>query len=363
MKPQRQRAQIHAQEAFEARTPNQPTSRAGVPDHPILSLQKTIGNRAVQRLISQHTDRSTQNQELADVNPLAIGEVVSGGVNSSSQSLDSETRAFMEMQFGFDFGDVRIHSNSLAAESSEAIDAHAYTLGQDIVFGEGEYSPNSSDGRKLLAHELTHVVQQASATGPCAGELSISEPTDEAEMAAEIAAEQVAGSRPTTRETSSHESVNPGTVHRDSDSDEDDTGGSDFLSAGLELAGDLIPGAGLVTAPVGAALGAGEAMTSDSTLGKIKGALDAVTGTVGLSAEMGGFSLLGGGGEAAAGSMALGALPEAAAAGELGTLGLAGPAAAVAGAGLAGVAAGTGMAHLADSSLTKTGAFGTDPDT
>jgi hypothetical protein len=119
----------------------------------------------------------------------------------------------------------------------------------------------------------------------------------------------------------------------------------------------------MVTGPLGAALGGSEAVTGESTFDKVKGALGFGTGTVGTAAEMGGFSLLGGGGEAAAGSMAVSALPEAAAAGELGTLGLAGPAAAVAGAGLAGVGLGEGMAQIADSSYTRTGAFGVDPDT
>ena len=65
-----------------------------------------------------------------------------------------------------DFGGVRVHTNSLAAESARALEAHAYTLGHNIVFGAGRYAPQMGEGRALLAHELTHVLQQ---TGPAAG--------------------------------------------------------------------------------------------------------------------------------------------------------------------------------------------------
>jgi len=66
----------------------------------------------------------------------------------------------MESRFGHDFGAVRVHDDSLAAESARAVNAKAYTVGQDIVFGEGRYSPHSSDGSALLAHELAHTIQQ-----------------------------------------------------------------------------------------------------------------------------------------------------------------------------------------------------------
>jgi len=74
--------------------------------------------------------------------------------------LDHGTRAFMEQRFGHDFGHVRIHSDAQAQRSARAIDAHAYASGSNIVFGAGRYAPGSHEGRKLLAHELTHVVQQ-----------------------------------------------------------------------------------------------------------------------------------------------------------------------------------------------------------
>ena len=101
------------------------------------------------------------------------------------QPLDAATRAFMEPRFGHDFSRVRVHSDSRAAESARAEDALAYTVAQDVVFGEGRYAPHTSEGRKLLVHELTHVVQQ-SATAFSAGEpIELSEPQDACERQAD----------------------------------------------------------------------------------------------------------------------------------------------------------------------------------
>jgi hypothetical protein len=69
----------------------------------------------------------------------------------------------MEKRIGFDFSKVRVHTDSLAAQSARGLQARAYTVGQDVVFGAGEYDPRSAAGRSLLAHELTHVVQQGGA--------------------------------------------------------------------------------------------------------------------------------------------------------------------------------------------------------
>ena len=75
-------------------------------------------------------------------------------------SLDPQTRANMEPRFGYDFSNVRVHTNERAQESAQAVNALAYTVGDDLVFGAGQYAPFSSGGQKLLAHELAHVVQQ-----------------------------------------------------------------------------------------------------------------------------------------------------------------------------------------------------------
>jgi outer membrane protein OmpA-like peptidoglycan-associated protein len=75
--------------------------------------------------------------------------------------LDPAIRSFMDPRFGRDFGDVRIHADASAAASANAVNARAYTIGPDIVFGDRQYAPQTSEGRKLLAHELAHVVQQS----------------------------------------------------------------------------------------------------------------------------------------------------------------------------------------------------------
>jgi len=75
-------------------------------------------------------------------------------------SLDVSTKEFMESRFGYDFSKVRIHADLRAARSSSAINSLAYTLGNHIAFGEGQYQPHTIGGRRLLAHELTHFQQQ-----------------------------------------------------------------------------------------------------------------------------------------------------------------------------------------------------------
>jgi hypothetical protein len=92
-------------------------------------------------------------------------------LGTGGQPLDAETRAFMEPRFGHDFRNVRIHADGQAVESAEQIGARAFTVssersrGGDIYFGAGEYRPSSHEGRRLLAHELAHVVQQGAGRG------------------------------------------------------------------------------------------------------------------------------------------------------------------------------------------------------
>jgi hypothetical protein len=83
---------------------------------------------------------------------------------SSGQPLDAATRAYMEPRFGHDFGHVRVHTDEQAAQAAGDYHARAYTIGGDIVFGAEEYAPGTSEGQRLIAHELTHVVQQGSDT-------------------------------------------------------------------------------------------------------------------------------------------------------------------------------------------------------
>ena len=83
-------------------------------------------------------------------------------VHDSGAPLDSTTRTYMEQCFGHDFDKVRVHTGGQADAAARQINSLAFTLGKDVVFREGQYAPHSNSGRRLLAHELTHVVQQSS---------------------------------------------------------------------------------------------------------------------------------------------------------------------------------------------------------
>jgi len=86
--------------------------------------------------------------------------IVHKALRSQGQPLDSATRGFMESRFGYDFSQVRIHADNQSAVSARAINALAYTVGRDVWFSPEQYAPHTGVGRKLLAHELAHVVQQ-----------------------------------------------------------------------------------------------------------------------------------------------------------------------------------------------------------
>jgi hypothetical protein len=115
--------------------------------------------------------------------------VVREALRGPSSTLDSSTRGFFESRFDRDFSQVRVHSDATAERSARSIDALAYTVGNDVVFGKGQYSPHSESGRRLLAHELTHVTQQRGAT---ASQLTLGEAHDASEREADRAAESLA---------------------------------------------------------------------------------------------------------------------------------------------------------------------------
>lgn len=181
---------------------NTAPSMPNVYSHPILHLQRTFGNQAVLRMLQanveeprvslgrapenshdQEADRiaervtltaeplagtsqaagpstlssaSGHNREAEDHFPATVKETLT----APGQPLPPATRKFMETRFGFDFSHVCLHTDAKAAESAEAVKARAYAIGQHIVFGEGQLSPETNAGRHLLAHELVHVVQQ-----------------------------------------------------------------------------------------------------------------------------------------------------------------------------------------------------------
>ncbi len=105
-----------------------------------------------------------QRQTVEGGGETAVSPTVQQTLSQPGRPLDNPTRNFMESRFGRDFGQVRVHINNAAVNSAESVNANAYTVGHNIVFNEGKYQPYSQNGRKLLAHELTHVVQQQSSS-------------------------------------------------------------------------------------------------------------------------------------------------------------------------------------------------------
>ena len=101
----------------------------------------------------------TKHVQASDSGQIAAPPIVHEVLRSPGQPLDPATRTFMEPRFGHDFSRVRVHTDSEAASSAQAIGARAYTAGQHIVFGLEQYDMATGDGRRLLAHELTHILQ------------------------------------------------------------------------------------------------------------------------------------------------------------------------------------------------------------
>jgi hypothetical protein len=116
--------------------------------------------------------------------------IVHDVLRSPGRPLEAGTRSFMEPRFGHDFSGVRVHSDSRAAESARAVNALAYTVGHNVVFGAGQYTPGDAGGQRLLAHELAHVVQQSAGGVSIQSKLAVGATND----AAELEADAVAGS-------------------------------------------------------------------------------------------------------------------------------------------------------------------------
>lgn len=140
--------------------------RSAAPADRMLFLQRTAGNRAV--------------------------ESVRHVVDSPGRPLDPATRGEMEDRFGRDLGDLRVHTDTRAAASASAIGAHAYAVGDEIAFGRGEYAPETTEGRRLLAHEIAHTLQQRDPAAPPPS----NNPAGALETSARDAANSVAAGQP-----------------------------------------------------------------------------------------------------------------------------------------------------------------------
>ncbi|HWG19547.1 MAG TPA: DUF4157 domain-containing protein [Terracidiphilus sp.] len=119
--------------------------------------------------------------------PDAVPHQVRRVLSSPGQPLDPEFRAAIEPRFGREFGDVRVHTDSAAGESAHALEAHAYTAGNHLVFGRNRYAPETVSGRRLLIHELAHVAQQGHRPAPPEGDWRLDSASSPAEQSADAA--------------------------------------------------------------------------------------------------------------------------------------------------------------------------------
>ncbi len=147
----------------------------------MLRLQRAVGNAGTASMMEE--DRSP------------VHDVIS----SPGESLDRDVRSDMEGRLGADFSDVRVHRDSAAHESAQSVQAKAYTVGSHVVFQRDAYDPGSDAGKHVLAHELTHVVQQRS--GPvdgaeAPGGIRVSDPSDRYELAASESADRAMSAAP-----------------------------------------------------------------------------------------------------------------------------------------------------------------------
>jgi hypothetical protein len=152
-------------------------------------MQQTIGNAAVQRYLVQRSGGGAAE----------VDEEVSAAINRArdgGQALDGEIAAKAAETMGQDFGDVKVHTDDRANELNHQLGAKAFTTGKDIFFREGAYQPSASDGQRLIAHELTHVVQQGGRLPDVGSKMEVNDPNDKFESEADSVAEQVMAPAP-----------------------------------------------------------------------------------------------------------------------------------------------------------------------
>lgn len=147
----------------------------------VLGLQRAVGNAGVGSVLAE--DPAEDRSPVHDV-------ISSGG----GRPLTPDVRTDMETRLGHDFGDVRVHNDSAAHESAKSVSAQAYTVGSNVVFQRDTYDPGSQAGKTMLAHELTHVVQQRQGAvdgTAAAGGIRVSDPSDRFEREAATNADRV----------------------------------------------------------------------------------------------------------------------------------------------------------------------------
>ncbi len=150
----------------------------------LTQMQHTLGNASVQRFLAQR--KSEGPTEIDDETAVSINRQ-----RGSGQSLDEGIATKAGQTMGQDFSHVTIHNDTQSDQLSKQLGAKAFTTGNDIFFREGAYNPGSSDGQHLIAHELTHVVQQGASTPSVQGKMTVNDPNDQYEAEADKTADIV----------------------------------------------------------------------------------------------------------------------------------------------------------------------------
>lgn len=157
-----------------------------------LPLQQAAGNAAFTKLVRQVQRKELGSQGAGPLDP-EIGSAIESE-RGGGAPLAGPVKSEMEHHFGMDLSAVRVHSGSTATTLARSVQAEAFTTGTDIFFGKGSPDASSSSGKELLAHELTHVVQQSSGAGGAEG--TVSHPGDATEVQAREVGRAVASAGP-----------------------------------------------------------------------------------------------------------------------------------------------------------------------
>ncbi len=171
-----------------------PSAKQNKISSPVITAEHNhLSNRSIQRLLAQRSSGGGAF-DLDDATASRINSARGGG-----QALDSAIQTKMGESMGADFSGVRVHTGGESHQLNEQLNAKAFTTGSDIFFREGAYSPQSSGGQELLAHELTHVVQQSTGAvsgggGSVGSGMTVNAPGDRFEQEADSVAKSVTSS-------------------------------------------------------------------------------------------------------------------------------------------------------------------------
>jgi len=190
--------QVHSLNARHSTQEDSPAKQTHPSVGMLLHMQRTAGNAAVNALLSGRPTRGTAVQRTAAVaegeeKDTNIGERIRAASGRGSP-LGSDVQRTLESGLGTSMSNVNVHTDSEADHLARSVDSVAFTTGSDIFFRSGAYNPGTSEGMHLLAHEATHTVQQAQGPvsgTPTAGGVSVSDPSDSYERAAEASAANV----------------------------------------------------------------------------------------------------------------------------------------------------------------------------